>query len=177
MKQIALLRGVNVGGRNRVAMPALREALEDAGLTQARTYLQSGNVVVESAASPEKLARECERVIAARFALDIDVVVRTRDELAKIVRHDPLGALAANPKLYQVSFCSAEPQERAVRKVGQRAVGEERLLVHGREIYTWFPDGVGRSRLAAALSRQSLGVTVTARNWTTVVSLLALADE
>ena len=63
-----------------------------------------------------------------------------------------------------------------MRKVAERAAGEERLVVHGREIYCWFPDGVGRSRLAAQLSRQALGVTVTARNWTTVVKLLELAD-
>jgi uncharacterized protein (DUF1697 family) len=177
VKQIVLLRGVNVGGRNRVAMPALREALEEAGFAPARTYLQSGNVVLDSDASPSLLARECERLIAERFSLDVSVVVRTRAELAKVVRHDPFGELAAeSPKLYQVSFCSAKPDVRAVRKVAERAAGDERLVAHGREIYAWFPDGVARSRLAAQLSKQSLGVTVTARNWTSVVSLLALAD-
>jgi uncharacterized protein (DUF1697 family) len=177
MKQILLLRGVNVGGRNRVPMPALREALQENGLGPARTYLQSGNVVVDSSAKPAALVRDCERVIAERFKLDIAVVVRTRAELAKIVRHDPFGELADNPKLYQVSFCSAKPDPAAVEQVAERAAGEERLKAHGREIYAWFPDGVGRSRLAAQLSSQSLGVAVTARNWSTVLALLALADE
>jgi uncharacterized protein (DUF1697 family) len=177
VRQIVLLRGVNVGGRNRVAMQALREALEQAGVKRVRSYLQSGNVVVESGASAAELARQCEAVIAERFALQVAVVVRTRDELAEVVRHDPLGKLADDPKLYQVSFCSTEPDGDAVHKAAERAAGGERLVVHGREIYAWFPDGVGRSRLAAQLGRQNLAATVTARNWTTVVKLLALADE
>jgi uncharacterized protein (DUF1697 family) len=177
VKQIVLLRGVNVGGRNRVPMAALREVLQEEGLGPARTYLQSGNAVVDSRASSAALAGDCERIIAERFELDIAVVVRTRAQLAKVVRHDPLGELADDPKLYQVSFCSAKPDKQSVEKVAQSAAGGERLIAHGREIYAWFPDGVGRSRLAARLSRQSLGATVTARNWTTVLALLALADE
>jgi uncharacterized protein (DUF1697 family) len=177
VRQIVLLRGVNVGGRNRVGMQTLREALLEAGMQHVRTYVQSGNVVLDSGATPAELARECERVIAERFELQVAVVVRTRDELAKVVRHDPLGELADNPKLYQVSFCSAKPDRSVMRKLADRAAGGERLVAHGREIYAWFPDGVGRSRLAAQLSRQDLGTTATARNWTSVVKLLALADD
>jgi uncharacterized protein (DUF1697 family) len=178
MRQIVLLRGVNVGGRNRVPMPALREALEASGLEQVVTYVQSGNVVLESSAKPDALARDVEAVIADAFALDIAVVVRTRAELAKVVRHDPLGELAGDEaKLYQVSFCAEKPEQEAVAKVAERAVDGERLLAHGREIYAWFPHGVGRSKLAAQLSKQKLGTVVTARNWTTVNKLLELAGE
>ncbi|HWF32192.1 MAG TPA: DUF1697 domain-containing protein [Solirubrobacteraceae bacterium] len=176
MKQIVLLRGVNVGGRNRVAMPALREALEAAAFEDVVTYVQSGNVVLDSAAKPDALAREVEAAIAGAFDLDIAVVVRARAELAKVVRHDPLGELAGDEaKLYQVSFCAEPPDEDAVAKLADRAVEGERLLLHGREIYAWFPHGVGRSKLAAQLSRQKLGTAVTARNWTTVQKLLELA--
>ncbi|HEX8714337.1 MAG TPA: DUF1697 domain-containing protein, partial [Solirubrobacteraceae bacterium] len=114
-------------------------------------------------------------VIAERFGLDVAVVVRTRAELAKVVRRDPLGDVAELEKLYQVSFCSTEPANDAIAKVAERAVEGERLVVHGREIYVWLPHGVGRSKLAAQLSRQDLGVVATARNWTTVTRLLALA--
>ena len=176
MKQIVLLRGVNVGGRNRVPMGALREALEAAGLEDVVTYVQSGNVVLDSGARPDALAREVEAAIADAFDLDVAVVVRTRAELAKVVRHDPPGKLAGDEaKLYQVSFCAEKPDEDAVAKVAERAVDGERLLAHGREIYAWFPHGVGRSKLAAQLSRQKLGTVVTARNWTTVKKLLELA--
>jgi uncharacterized protein (DUF1697 family) len=177
VKQIVLLRGVNVGGRNRVPMPALREALEASGLEQVVTYLQSGNVVLESRAKPDVLAREVEAVIADAFDLEITVVVRTRAELAKVIRHDPLGDLADQEKLYQVSFCAEKPAKEAVDKLAERAVEGERVLLDGREIYAWFPHGVGRSKLAAQLSKQKLGTVVTARNWTTVKKLLELASE
>ena len=83
-RQIVLLRGINLGSRNRIAMPELREALAGAGFEDVQTYLQSGNVVLSSDASPEQVAREAERQIAKRFGLDIAVVVRTRDELRAI---------------------------------------------------------------------------------------------
>jgi uncharacterized protein (DUF1697 family) len=176
VKQIVLLRGVNVGGRNKLAMPALRDALEAAGMDDVVTYVQSGNVVLDSAAKADALARVCEGVIADAFALHVGVVVRTRAELAKIVARDPLGDVAAQEKLYQVTFCAQKPAKDALAKVAERAVEGERLIAHGREIYAWFPHGVGRSKLAAQLGRQDLGVLATARNWTTVKELLELAS-
>jgi uncharacterized protein (DUF1697 family) len=177
VKQILLLRGVNVGGRNKLAMPALRRALEDAGMEEVSTYVQSGNVVLDSTAKPDPLARTCEALIAERFGLQIGVVVRTRAELAKVIAHDPLGDVATEEKLYQVTFCAQKPAKAALAKVAERAAPGERLLGHGREIYAWFPHGVGRSKLAAQLGRQDLGVLATARNWTTVKKLLELADQ
>jgi len=177
VKQIVLLRGVNVGGRNKLAMPALRDALQAAGMENVVTYVQSGNVALDSAAKPDALARVCERVIADEFGLDVGVVVRTRAELAKIVERNPLGHVAEQDKLYQVTFCSKKPAKAALDKVAERAVEGERLLAQGREIYAWFPHGVGRSKLAAALSKQDVGGLATARNWTTVNKLLALAGE
>src|SRR5919205_853511 len=108
-RQIVLLRGINIGSRNRIAMPALREALTEAGFDDVRTYLQSGNVVLSSRAAPTTVARKCEATIAERFGLEIAVVVRTRDELAAVVRRNPLGDVATDPKRYQVSFLSAKP--------------------------------------------------------------------
>jgi uncharacterized protein (DUF1697 family) len=177
MRQVVLLRGVNVGGRNKLVMPALRDALQAAGMESVLTYVQSGNVVLDSAAKPDALARACEKVIADEFKLDVGVVVRTRAELAKIVERNPLGDVAEQDKLYQVTFCSQKPAKAALAKVAERAVEGERLLARGREIYAWFPHGVGRSKLAAQLSKQDLAVLATARNWTTVNKLLALAGE
>ncbi|HTA35253.1 MAG TPA: DUF1697 domain-containing protein [Solirubrobacteraceae bacterium] len=177
MKQVVLLRGVNVGGRNKLAMPALREALEDANMREVSTYVQSGNVVLDAEHASDELARRCEALIADRFGLSVSAVVRTRAELARVVRRDPLGDVAEQPKLYQVSFCDAEPSKEAVRKAGERAVEGERLVAHGREIYAWFPHGIGRSHLAAQLAKQDFGVVATARNWTTVTKLLELAEQ
>jgi uncharacterized protein (DUF1697 family) len=174
VRQIVLLRGINIGANNRIAMPALRELLAGAGLEDVATYLQSGNAIVSSKRQPEQLARDCETLIADAFQLSIPVVVRTRDELAAVMQHDPLGEIAVNPKLYQVSFCAREPDAGAVRKAAERAVDGERMLVHGREIYAWFPHGIARSQLATQLTKQGLGTTATARNWTTVTKLLEL---
>jgi uncharacterized protein (DUF1697 family) len=158
-------------------MPELREALEDAGFGDVRTYVLSGNVVLSSRAAPKTVANRCERAIAERFGLEIAVVVRSRDELAEIVRRNPLKAVAENPKRYQVSFLAATPEPGVLAKLEAAAAPQERVAVVGREIYAWHPAGIGRSRLWALLAGKALGVTATARNWTTVTKLLELADE
>ena len=175
-RQVVLLRGINVGSRNRIAMPDLREALEQAGFEDVQTYLQSGNVLLSSAAKPESVARKCERQIAAKFDLDIAVVVRTGAELAKVVQRNLLGKIAKDPKRYQVSFRSAELGAEAVRKLEAAAVEPEQFVVIGREVYAWHPDTIARSRLWALLAGQGLGVTATSRNWTTVTKLLEMLD-
>jgi uncharacterized protein (DUF1697 family) len=176
-RQIALLRGINVGSNKRVAMGALRELLAELGYGDVRTYLQSGNVVLTSPASPERLQHELEEHIARELGLETRVVVRTRDELADVIERDPLAGVADNPKRYQVSFLSAEPDPDVVHELGRIDVAPERFVVSGREIYTWHPDGIQRSKLNTVLSDKRLGVTATARNWNTVTKLLALADE
>ena len=174
---IVLLRGINLAGRNRVAMAALREALEDAGYENASTYLQSGNVVLSSKAPAKRVAGEVERVVADRFGLDVRVLVRTRAELASVVERDPLGRVANNPKLYQVTFLEKAPSAEVLRRLEAAASESEQVVHIGRELYAWHPDGVGRSTLAALMSGKRLGLTGTARNWTTVTTLLAMADE
>jgi uncharacterized protein (DUF1697 family) len=151
--------------------------LEGAGFEGVRTYVQSGNVVLTSGQRPDRLARKVERLIADRFGLEIAVVARTRDELAAVVERDPLGDVATEPKRYQVSFLDAELPPETVRKLEEARAERERLAVIGREVYAWHPDTVARSRLWNLLAGKGLGVTATARNWTTVTKLLAMADE
>jgi uncharacterized protein (DUF1697 family) len=175
-RHIVLLRGINLGSRNRVAMPKLRTALAEAGFDDVRTYLQSGNVVLESSDKAEAVARKVRRVLADEFGLDIAVVTRTRAQLARVVERNPLVRVVKNPKRYQVSFLDAKPAAQVVRRIEETAAPNERVVVHGREIYAWHPDTIARSKLWALLAGQSLGVTATARNWTTVQQLLELAD-
>lgn len=176
-RHIVLLRGVNLGAHNRIAMPALREGLTEAGFGDVATYVQSGNVVLTSGSSADVVAREVRKAIADRFGLEIDVVVRTRSELAAIVKRDPLGKVAKDPKRYQVSFLASKPKAEIVRKLEAAAAEPERLVVQRREIYAWHPNGVGRSKLAALLAGPRLGITGTSRNWVTVTKLLELASE
>jgi uncharacterized protein (DUF1697 family) len=176
-KHIVLLRGINIGSTNRIAMARLRDVLTDAGFDEVKTYLQSGNVVLSSTSSARQVARTCEQLIVDEFGLDIPVVTRTRAQLAKVVERNPLGKVAEDPKRYQVSFMSGKLTAEVIRKLEAAAVPSERFVVDGREVYAWHPKGVARSKLWTLLAGKGLGVTATARNWSTVTSLLSLADE
>lgn len=158
-------------------MPELRDVLTGEGFEHVRTYVQSGNVVLTSDTAPDELARVCEQLIHDRFDLQIPVVVRTHADLAAVVQRNPLKDVATNPKRYQVTFL-ADDLDPAIRaKLDDVAAEEERFVVLDREIYTWHPDTIARSRLWTLLAGPRLGVTATARNWTTVTTLLQMADD
>jgi uncharacterized protein (DUF1697 family) len=176
-RHILLLRGINLAARNRIATADLRGVLEDANFDDVRTYLQSGNVVVASKAKSDDVARKTERLIAKHFGLDIAVVARSRAQLAKIVERNPLQKVAKNPKRYQVSFLASKPGRDVIERVEAAAEPPEQVVAIGREIYAWHPETIARSRLWTLLAGQKLGVIATARNWTTVTSLLELADD
>ena len=132
--------------------------------------------MLSSELGPDKLAAEVRRLIADGFGLDIAVVVRTRNELAEVVSRNPLKKVATNPKRYQVMFLSSELADEKLGQLLELASPDERLEAIGRELYAWHPDGIARSKLWNRLAGKSLGVTATARNWTTVLKLLELAD-
>jgi uncharacterized protein (DUF1697 family) len=175
--KIALLRGINVGSHNRIAMADLRELLASLGYGDARTLVQSGNIVLTADGPSEELALELEGEITARFGVQTPVVVRTHEELAAVVALNPLGDIASEHKLYQVSFLSAEPDLAAIEEIQVTDFAPERFVYSGREIYAWHPQGIHSSPLARQLSDKRLGVTVTARNWKTTTKLLEMAEE
>ncbi len=175
-RHVVLLRGINIGSRNRIAMPKLREALEEAGFDDVQTYLQSGNVVLTSTTKPESVARKCEKLIAERFGFDVAVVVRSRAELARVVKRNPLAKVAKDPKRYQVTFLANKLDPKIVRELKAAAADAEQVVVSGREVYAWHPRTIARSRLWNRLAGKGLGVTATSRNWTTVEALLELAS-
>jgi uncharacterized protein (DUF1697 family) len=175
--QILLLRGINLGAHKRVAMPELRALLADAGFEDVRTYVQSGNIVLLSDAPVSEVTPEAERLIAERFGFEVDVIGRSAAELAEVVRRNPLADVATNPKRYQVCFLEAEPESGAFDRVATAAVEPEQVVAIGREVYAWHPDGIGRSKLWTKLAGNGLGVRGTARNWTTVTTLLEMAES
>jgi uncharacterized protein (DUF1697 family) len=157
-------------------MADLRTLFTEAGYEDAATYVQSGNVVLSSSASPAELGRASAQLISERFGFDVPVVVRTQAQLAAVVKHNPLADVADNPKRYQVSFLSDKLDQARVTQLRELATDAEAVAVKGREIYVWHPEGVARSKLWNALAGKGLGVTATARNWTTVTALLGLAE-
>jgi uncharacterized protein (DUF1697 family) len=175
VQQVIMLRGINIGPARRVPMADLRALFADAGYEDVRTYVQSGNVVLESTAKPAELERETAALISERFGFDVPVVVRMSRRLAVGAKLNPLGDVADNPKRYQVSFLAAKPGAAVVKKLEELAADAERVACHGREVYAWHPEGVARSKLWNALAGKGLGVTATARNWTTVTTLLEMA--
>jgi uncharacterized protein (DUF1697 family) len=158
-------------------MADLRELLEEAGYEDVRTHLQSGNVVLSSTLSPRKLEAQLERQLAKGLGFDVQVLVRTRAELAKVVALDPLGKVVTNPSRYLVSFLSKPLPARVARELEAAEIAPARLVIEGRELYAWYPDGVQRAPLAKLLDDKRLGVVSTARNWNTVTKLLELLDD
>jgi uncharacterized protein (DUF1697 family) len=176
-RQIAFLRGINIGPNKRVPMPRLRELLAEHGYEDVKTYVASGNVVLTSKAKPRKLEKELEKLIEDEWGFEVAVVVRTRAELADVIERNPFADIADNPKFMQVSFLSGKPDKENAKKINDACVEPEQVAIDGKEIYAWHPDGIGRSDLAKLLATKKLGVTVTARNWNTVLAMLELAEE
>jgi uncharacterized protein (DUF1697 family) len=176
-RQIALLRGINLGPSKRVSMPELRELLDGLGYADVRTLLQSGNVVLTSAKRPATLERELAKAIAGELGVESQVIVRSRDELAAVVALNPLGDVADDPKRHTVHFLAGDPDPDGVREIEAADLGPERFAAHGRELYTWHPEGIQRSPLVRLITERRLGVAATARNWNTVTKLLELAGE
>jgi uncharacterized protein (DUF1697 family) len=194
IRRIVLLRGVNVGGANRISMAALRDSLERAGFTGVRTYLQSGNVVLADpipggpsagignavrtvrTALPNAIEETVEELLLAEFGLDVPVISRTLDELAATVAANPFPEQALeNPKALQVTFRSEPVTSELLDSLEARKAGGELIAGAGRELYSWHPDGIARSKLALALTPK--GERTTARNWQTVTALHRMASD
>jgi uncharacterized protein (DUF1697 family) len=189
---VALLRGINVGGRNKVPMAELREVVTALGHTGVTTYIQSGNVLFTTAdTDTAKLAAALETAIADRFGLWSSVVVLSRDELAEVLAANPYSD-EPNPRLVHVVFRNAEPapevRERIEAAVKAAAAKGSRDTAHsaGRALYLHTPDGFGRSELAQNLMRimtppskqkKQPALAATARNLATSTKLLSLCEE
>ncbi|HEX6234738.1 MAG TPA: DUF1697 domain-containing protein [Jiangellaceae bacterium] len=178
---IALLRGINLAGRNKVAMADLRAVVSGLGHADVATYIQSGNVVFTADDSP-KLAADLERAISDSLGVSPSVVVLTRFELAQVVHDNPYPD-EPNPKALHAVFLTVAPTPAtadalgdALRRVEGTGSHDSAQLI-GRTIYLHTPDGFGRSKLAELIVQsRKPDLTGTARNWTTVTKLLAMCD-
>ncbi|MCW2725069.1 MAG: hypothetical protein JWN35_1990 [Frankiales bacterium] len=165
-----LLRGVNVGGNNRVPMADLRACLESLGGIQVSTYLQSGNAVVTTALSRQDLCRG----VADRFG--VAVVARTHTELTAVVDANPFLDAAAAPTTLHVAFLAGQPDPERFAALDAETFLPDELRLGDQALYLHYPSGAGRSKLSAAVLAR-LGVDATARNWNTVLALQRLTAE
>jgi uncharacterized protein (DUF1697 family) len=172
---VALLRGINVGGRTKIAMSDLRKLFADLGAEDVTTYVQSGNVVFRSGAAAGPLARSIEERIAAELGLRVTVVIRTGGELAKVVAGSPFADRGAEPTKLHVVFLADKPPTARVRALDATRGAPDEFRVVGREVYLHYPNGSGRSKITNAWFEKELGVAGTARNWRTVTKLAELA--
>ncbi len=176
---MALLRAVNVGGRNRIAMSDLRALLEGLGYGEVRTHLQSGNAVFTApgAPPPEQLAGAIEGALAQEVGLAAKVLVRTRADLERAIAANPLLDIAEDHARLLVTFLSDAPDREVLAELAPAEFEPDVFAIGEREIYAWYPDGVRATRLSNAFWERRLGVVATGRNWRTVTRLLELMDE
>jgi uncharacterized protein (DUF1697 family) len=173
---VALLRGVNVGGNNILPMRDLAAMFQAAGCSNVQTYIQSGNVLFSAdAALAARIPAVIGKAIVTRFGFAAPVVVRTARELAEVAKHNPFLKTGADPKTLHAVFLLEAPTAARVATLDPRQSPPDEFAVRGKEIYLRCPNGMGRSKLTAAYFDSRLATTGTARNWNTVLKLVALA--
>jgi uncharacterized protein (DUF1697 family) len=185
---VALLRGINVGGKNILPMKDLAAIFEAAGCANVRTYIQSGNVVFSAPAGVlRKLPEQIAKAIEKRFGFKSPVILRSSDDLARTIRENPFLKTGAkgtsanetnvDEKWLSVYFLAALPEPKAVSDLDPNRSAPDVFHVREREIYLHLPNGMGRSKLTNAYFDSKLKTISTARNWATICKLLAMMEE
>jgi uncharacterized protein (DUF1697 family) len=171
---VALLRGVNVGGR-KVVMSDLRRVFVELGHSDVTTYLQSGNVVFRSPVDqPVRLAGDIEERIAENLAVSVTVLVRTGADLDRVVAGNPFGGPTADLTKLHVTFLAEPPDPGRLVRLQPESGEPDEFSVSGREVYLRCPNGYGRTKLNNAFFERRFGVAATTRNWNTVTKLREL---
>jgi len=176
---ISMLRGVNVGGHNKIKMDALRALYESLKLRDAQTYVQSGNVIFRTDERDiPRLAKRIEDGIERNFGFRPNVILRTAAEIREVVARNPFAKRRGiEPSKLLVSFLASDPGEEAREKVHQMKCDPEELRIEGRELYIYFPNGIGRSKLSLAGLEKTLKTPGTGRNWNSVTKMLEMAEK
>ena len=176
---ISMLQGVNLGSHHRIKMDDLRSLYESLELRDVRTYVQSGNVVFKTRERDlPRLIRRIETEIERTFGFHSDVILRTTSEMKTVVARNPFAKRRGiEPAKLLVTFLAGDPGEEARDKVRSIETHPEELHIEHRELYVYFPNGIGRSKLPAGALKSALKVPGTARNWNSVTKLLEIAEN
>lgn len=174
---IVLIRGINVGPTNQVAMAELRAAMADVGYPGARTHLRSGNVLVSTARSAEAVAGDVETVLAGPLGVPARVMVRTVEQLRRAIAADPFGDDAPDGARHFLGFLSDPPTGQVRRAVQTMDVEPDRVALVDDHLYLWCPHGISKGPLSRVDWNRRLEVSATLRNWNTVTALSGLAEQ
>ena len=176
---VAMLRSINVSGRNRVAMADLRSLVEGLGYGDVATYVQSGNVVFTGTGASATVAGRIADQITAQLGLEVPVVVRNRRALSGVISGVPYPGADDEPTQHHVTFLAQRPSAANVTKLAEKATpfGPDRCEVDGQDVYLHCPGGYGNTKLNNAFIERHLGVTATTRNWRTVNTLAEMCGE
>ena len=175
-RYVALLRGVNVGGKNRLPMADLRDIFTAAGCAAVQTYIQSGNVMFEVEQDlAERVPEVVTRAIRRQFGYETAVVMRSGEELRRVVASNPFDT-SGDPRFLQVAFLEDTPGAEAVSRLDPQRSPPDAFAVRGRNVYLHYPSGVARSKLTNEYLAAQLQTASTMRNWRTVLKLLKMVD-
>jgi uncharacterized protein (DUF1697 family) len=176
-KHVALMRGINVGGKNKLLMKDLVRVFEEAGCREVSTYIQSGNVVFAGdAALAAGLRTDVPRRIADRFGHHVPVVLRSAKELKDAADRHPFAAEATDPKHLHVGFLSEAPSADAIASLDPARSSVDSFAVIDEEVFFHVPGGMARTKLTTAYFDRRLGTIMTVRNWRTVHKLLEMVE-
>ena len=173
----ALLRGVNVGGKNKLPMADLRDIFAQAGCEAVQTYIQSGNVVFEAEPNlAERVPEIVSLAIREQFGFETAVVVRSGEELGQVAASNPFDT-SGDPRFLQVAFLEDTPSAEAVSRLDPERSPPDAFIVRGRNVYLHYPNGVAGSRLTNEYLAAQLQTGSTMRNWRTVLTLVEMLDK
>jgi uncharacterized protein (DUF1697 family) len=176
---ISMLRAVNLGGHNRIKMDALRALYASLKFENPQTYLQSGNVIFKT--SERKLdvvAKRIQSAIEKKFACRTEIILRTTAELRTVVGKNPFAKRPdIEPSKLLIAFLASDPGDKARKALEDQKFAPEELHVAGRELYIYFPDGIGKSKLPWPRIYKILNTPGTGRNWSSVTKILEMAEN
>ena len=173
-RYLVMPRGINVGTRNRVPMAELRSKLADEGYSDVATVLQSGNVIVSTeSARADRVGSAVQRLLSDEFDVNVPCVVRSANQVRRVLERNPLREVVSDPSRYLVNFLSQEPDPEMVRALLEEDHSPETIAIEGTEAYVWTLDGVKAMTLSYVYLEKRFGVTATARNWNTLEKIVA----
>jgi len=178
MKQtyISLLRGINVGGHNKILMKDLTEMFIKTGFEGVKTYIQSGNIIFKyDSKETSELEQTIHEAISKTFQLDVPVIIRTSEQFEALANQNPFMNNDPDPKSLHLALLQREPEKRLVDALSTYQIGNDQFKLIGQDIYLFCPDGFGKTKLSNTFWDQKLKTISTIRNWKTIQELNALA--